>query len=37
MNVLYSKYEDVGNATTDNKMWEQSQDKKAKGAYRTMD
>ena len=37
MNVLYSKYQDVGGATTDTKQWEQSQDKKAKSAYRTMD
>lgn len=37
MNVLYSKYQEVGSALTDNKQWEQSQDRKAKNAYRTVD
>ena len=37
MKALYGKYEDVGPATTDSKLWEQSQDAKAKNAYRTID
>ena len=37
MKALYGKYEEVGTATTDAKLWEQSQDNKAKNAYRTID
>ena len=37
MKALYGKYQDVGPTTTDAKLWEQSQDRKAKNAYRTID
>ena len=37
MKALYSRYEDVPNVESDNKIWESNQNKKIKGGYRTRD